>query len=74
MDVDALQSPLSSYSPGNYKTQLGLKAVVARVVSTKGVWVLVGSVILDGVHYIHVWSLAGKSKTGETKFDLIRSP
>jgi len=62
--------------PGVYKTQLGLKAVVAKIVnySTEGVppmWLLRGAVEIQGVLYMANWNLHGKSMSGDTKFDLV---
>lgn len=65
---------MQQFTPGNYRTQIGFRAVVAqlRQVGTTD-WVLRGVVIFNGIRQLHLWTLKGKSHTGDTKFDLVRT-
>jgi hypothetical protein len=69
----------ATFDNGNYKTTVGLSAVVARVrpLFREGAiptWVLYGAISHGGVLVFHSWNSLGKSHSGNTMYDLMRSP
>ena len=61
------------FKNGWFRTQLGFSARVLKVETIKGRWLLRGFIKFDGVFYLHLWSIEGKSMSGDTKYDLTSS-